>query len=297
LGAKHRSTGRFWSALIYWPTPINSSSWSLHSQQLLTKPEPQFPLHEEFVLFIFRCLLTGLAPEINRGYNEDLLDRIPVRTGHSSEPIVNYDDNHFDRRLPPQSSSNREYEEDQRKVHFRNGRRRMYGKDGHSRGSGIRNGVFDEGSSVSSDQRYGGSSEFVKMPPDYLRAPQKYLRTPPEFKTPPDYHRTTPEFKTPPDFTKTPPEFAKTHSHAGHQSHSNQLLNLRAALNEKELQLVELREQHITILNRAAESRQNWEEALKSKDRVIVQLQKTLQHKKTQLDRFYFCYHEFPDSY
>lgn len=240
--------------------------------------------------------------DVNRGYNEDLLGRPPARTGHGSEPNINYDDNHFDRRLPPQSSGNREYEEDQRKLHFRNRRRRMYGKDGHTRGSGTRNGDFDEGSSVSSDQRYGGSSGFAKMPPDHLRTTQDHLRTPPEFKTPPEYVRITPEFKTPPeyktppDFTKMPPEFSKTQSHGGHQSHSNQLLNLRAALNEKELQLVELREQHITILNRAADARQNWEEALKSKDRVIVQLQRTLQHKKLQLDRLYFCYHESADS-
>ena len=247
--------------------------------------------------------LAGSHPDLNRGYHEDLISRPPARTEHSSEPNVNYDDNHFDRRLPPQSTNNREYDEDQRKVHFRNGRRRMHGNDGRTRFSGVGNGIFDGTSSVSSDQRYGDLSWLDKMPPDYLRTPQEYLRTPPEFKTPPDYTWTTPEFrtppeyKTPPDFTKKQPEFAKSHSHGGHQSHSNQLLNLRAALNEKELELVELREQHITILNRAADARQNWEEALKSKDRVIVQLQKTLQHKKTQLDRFCFYDHEFADSF
>ncbi|KAL2630491.1 hypothetical protein R1flu_015177 [Riccia fluitans] len=68
-------------------------------------------------------------------------------------------------------------------------------------------------------------------------------------------------------------------------NYGNKLLSLRAALNEKELQLVELREQHISVVNRAAIARKNWEDALKSKDQVIVQLQKALHVKKCELDR------------
>ncbi len=78
-------------------------------------------------------------------------------------------------------------------------------------------------------------------------------------------------------------------SHGGghaHQSFGNQLLSLRAALNDKELQLVELREQHISVVNRAAEARKNWEESLRSKDQVILQLQKALHHQKHALQRF-----------
>jgi hypothetical protein len=214
--------------------------------------------------------LVGSHCDPNRGHNEDILGRPCVRTEHSSEPNVNYDDGHFGRRLPPQSSGGREFEEDQeqRKVRFRNGSRKMYGRDtAHDRSSGIRNeGAFDEESSVSSDRGYGALLGFAK--------------------TPQDYFRTLPEILTPPEFTKTSPEFAKSKTHSEHQSHGNQLLNLRAALNEKELQLVELREQHIIVLNRAADARENYEEALQSKDRVIFQLQRTLQHKKTQHDRY-----------
>jgi len=78
-------------------------------------------------------------------------------------------------------------------------------------------------------------------------------------------------------------------SHGGghaHQSFGNQLLSLRAALNDKELQLVELREQHTSVVNRAAEARKNWEESLRSKDQVILQLQKALHHQKHALERF-----------
>ncbi|BBN07978.1 hypothetical protein MPTK1_4g07780 [Marchantia polymorpha subsp. ruderalis] len=68
-------------------------------------------------------------------------------------------------------------------------------------------------------------------------------------------------------------------------NYGNKLLSLRAALNEKELQLVELREQHISVVNRGAIARKNWEDALKSKDQVIIQLQKALHAKKCELDR------------
>ncbi|KAG6552775.1 hypothetical protein Mapa_005723 [Marchantia paleacea] len=68
-------------------------------------------------------------------------------------------------------------------------------------------------------------------------------------------------------------------------NYGNKLLNLRAALNEKELQLVELREQHISVVNRGAIARKNWEDALKSKDQVIIQLQKALHARKCELDR------------
>ncbi|CAM6114509.1 unnamed protein product [Calypogeia fissa] len=69
------------------------------------------------------------------------------------------------------------------------------------------------------------------------------------------------------------------------QTYGNRLLGLRAALNEKELQLVELREQHISVVNRAAIARKNWEVAITSKDQVIVQLQKALHLKKCKLER------------
>ncbi|XP_073392257.1 uncharacterized protein [Physcomitrium patens] len=227
--------------------------------------------------------VSSLHLDPNRGYNEDPLGRQSMRASHSSEPNVNCDGDHFDRRLPPQSSGNREYEEchnqEHRKVRFRNGGRSMCrSKDTLTRNSGIRNGgCFDDGiSSVSSDQRCG----CLPGPPNETL---DYVLTPPERKTTPDFINTPPEYKSSSNFIKASPEYAK--GHAGHFSHGNQLLNLRVALNEKELQLVELREQHITLLNRATDARQNWEEALKSKDRVILQLNRTLQHMKSQLDR------------
>ncbi|KAG0558833.1 hypothetical protein KC19_10G058300 [Ceratodon purpureus] len=216
--------------------------------------------------------LVGPQLDLSRGYNEDLVGKPRGRAGHGSEPNGNvYDEGHCDRRLPPQSSGDRGYEEDQeqRKVRFRSRGRKVYGKETTPDRiiSGVRNeGAFDEESSLSSDRGYGGLSGFPKTPPDYFRTP--------------------PEILTPPEFAKTPPDqFAKSKTHGEHQSHGNQLLHLRAALNEKELQLVELREQHIIVLNRAADARQNWEEALQSKDRVILQLQRTLKHNKTLHDR------------
>lgn len=70
------------------------------------------------------------------------------------------------------------------------------------------------------------------------------------------------------------------------QNYGNRLLNLRAALNEKELELVELREQHISVVNRAAIARTNWEDAITSKDQVIAELQKALHLKKCELERY-----------
>eukprot|EP00983_Pelagomonas_calceolata_P073643 1152209-Pelagomonas_calceolata.AAC.5 len=43
------------------------------------------------------------------------------------------------------------------------------------------------------------------------------------------------------------------------------LLQLRAGLNEKELELIELREQHVQLAARSQEARTNWEAALTSK--------------------------------
>lgn len=245
--------------------------------------------------------LVGSYSHPNQGYDEDFLCRARARTGYGTEVAEPSNDDRFDRRLPPQSSGNmklnepeKDQDQEQRKVHFRNGGRKMYVKDAHDLNSSIKNGVaFDEESSVSSDCEYGGPSRFPKMPQDYLRTHSE-LKTPPKLKTPPDV-KTPPELKTraqflpPPDIAKTSPKFVKSDGYGERQSHGNQLLNLRAALSEKELQLVELREQHLNILNRAADARQNWEEAIQARDRVILQLQRKLQHKESQLDRFYFC--------
>lgn len=209
--------------------------------------------------------------DLNRGYNEDIVGKPPSPTCHSSQPNFNYNHDQFDQRFLPQSSSNRECDEDQdqRTIRLENGSKRIYGKDrAYVQGSCIKQGVLDEGSLVSNDYEYIGSSRLAKTPSSYLKVPS--------------------ELKKPSYFSKTLPEFTKIQSHGGHQSYNNQLLNLRATLNEKVLQLVELQEQHVTVFNQAANACHNWKEALKSKDRIILQLQRELQQKKSQFDRFYF---------
>lgn len=61
--------------------------------------------------------------------------------------------------------------------------------------------------------------------------------------------------------------------HAGKQ---DEVLKLKAALNEKEMELIELREQHMQLVARSQEARANWEAALDSKDRAIGQLEEAL---------------------
>ncbi|KAK3264136.1 hypothetical protein CYMTET_27100, partial [Cymbomonas tetramitiformis] len=61
------------------------------------------------------------------------------------------------------------------------------------------------------------------------------------------------------------------------------VLQLKAALTEKDLELVELREQHLTLATRCAEARNNWEDALQAKDRAIKQLEEALSAKERAL--------------
>lgn len=194
--------------------------------------------------------MAGMFVENSRAYDEDLLERT---TGAlRNEPKrSNYDEDRFDRRLPPQSNnSNRGFDEDMSEHwpgdHLRNGGgKHIYNIDNVlDRKSGARN-VNNNRSNFDEEESLIGNDHGYSVHP----------------------------------------EFAKKKSHYSQQTHGNQLLTLRAALNEKELQLVELREQHISVVNRAADARVNWEEALKSKDRVILQLQKALQYKKSALER------------
>ena len=53
----------------------------------------------------------------------------------------------------------------------------------------------------------------------------------------------------------------------------NELLWVKANLNEKELELAELREQHLSLVKQSEQARVNWEEALTSKDRAIEQME------------------------
>lgn len=64
-----------------------------------------------------------------------------------------------------------------------------------------------------------------------------------------------------------------------------QLTNLRIALNDKEMQLVELRDQHVELVNRSAEARENYEEAIRCKDNVIQQLQEVINGKRAMFCR------------
>ncbi|GFH22908.1 uncharacterized protein HaLaN_20439, partial [Haematococcus lacustris] len=63
-----------------------------------------------------------------------------------------------------------------------------------------------------------------------------------------------------------------------------ELLSLRSALNEKELELIELREQHVQLVARSQEARTNWEAALASKDRAISQLEEALEARQRAIE-------------
>eukprot|EP01018_Ginkgo_biloba_P038984 Gb_19543 [translate_table: standard] len=69
------------------------------------------------------------------------------------------------------------------------------------------------------------------------------------------------------------------------KNYASKLLNLRAALSEKELQLVELRVQYNSLVNKSVEAHRSWEEALKAKDRIIEQLHKSFRAKLHALKR------------
>eukprot|EP00198_Chlamydomonas_reinhardtii_P000169 XP_001689504.1 predicted protein [Chlamydomonas reinhardtii] len=64
-----------------------------------------------------------------------------------------------------------------------------------------------------------------------------------------------------------------------------ELLNLRAALNEKDLELIELREQHVHLVARTHEARNNWEAAMSSKDRAILQLEEALASRQRAVEQ------------
>eukprot|EP00798_Chlamydomonas_sp_ICE-L_P025727 gene25727-11385_t len=66
----------------------------------------------------------------------------------------------------------------------------------------------------------------------------------------------------------------------GHYAGNNELLHLRSSLNEKELELIELREQHVQLV----EARSNWEAALASKDRAILQLEEALASRQRSIE-------------
>eukprot|EP00240_Pyramimonas_obovata_P005947 CAMPEP_0118953096 /NCGR_PEP_ID=MMETSP1169-20130426/55956_1 /TAXON_ID=36882 /ORGANISM="Pyramimonas obovata, Strain CCMP722" /LENGTH=340 /DNA_ID=CAMNT_0006900467 /DNA_START=195 /DNA_END=1214 /DNA_ORIENTATION=+ len=61
------------------------------------------------------------------------------------------------------------------------------------------------------------------------------------------------------------------------------IMQLKAALSDKELELIETREAHLTLATRCAEARGNWEEALGAKDRAIAQLEEALASKEEAL--------------
>ncbi|KAF6253880.1 hypothetical protein COO60DRAFT_1462988 [Scenedesmus sp. NREL 46B-D3] len=63
-----------------------------------------------------------------------------------------------------------------------------------------------------------------------------------------------------------------------------QVIRLKAALNEKDMELIELREQHMQLVARSQEARANWETALDTKDRAITQLEEALESSKRALD-------------
>ena len=52
-----------------------------------------------------------------------------------------------------------------------------------------------------------------------------------------------------------------------------ELLWVKAALNERELALAELKEQHVALVRQSEAARVNWESALQSKDRALEQLE------------------------
>ncbi|KAK9803970.1 hypothetical protein WJX72_009211 [[Myrmecia] bisecta] len=80
------------------------------------------------------------------------------------------------------------------------------------------------------------------------------------------------------DTADTGPDFSR----AGVQ---DEVVWLRSTLNEKETELLELREQHIRLIHRSQEARQNWEAALASKDRAIAQLEEALAAQKHALEQ------------
>eukprot|EP00775_Hariotina_reticulata_P011860 gene11860-12004_t len=64
----------------------------------------------------------------------------------------------------------------------------------------------------------------------------------------------------------------------------DEVIRLKAALNEKEMELIELREQHMQLVARSQEARANWETALDSKDSAIAQLEEALASRQRALD-------------
>eukprot|EP00899_Mesostigma_viride_P010064 jgi/Mesvir1/19059/Mv12819-RA.3 len=59
-------------------------------------------------------------------------------------------------------------------------------------------------------------------------------------------------------------------------SQMDHVLWLKSALSEKDLEMAELRQQHQKLVERSAEARENWEEALRAKDRAIAQMEEAL---------------------
>ena len=66
---------------------------------------------------------------------------------------------------------------------------------------------------------------------------------------------------------------------------TRQLLQLQSALNEKELELLELRELHVQLVARSQAARINWEAALASKDRAILQLEEALASRQRAIEQ------------
>ncbi|EFJ37133.1 hypothetical protein SELMODRAFT_403262 [Selaginella moellendorffii] len=69
------------------------------------------------------------------------------------------------------------------------------------------------------------------------------------------------------------------------KGYGNQLLTLRAELSEKELQLVEIQQQHNKLICRSTDAFKRLEVAIKTKDQVIWQLHQALQNKQNDLER------------
>lgn len=65
----------------------------------------------------------------------------------------------------------------------------------------------------------------------------------------------------------------------------DEVLRLRAALNEKEMELIEMREQHMQLMARTQEASTNWEGALAAKDNAISQLEEALISRQKMLDQ------------
>ena len=56
-------------------------------------------------------------------------------------------------------------------------------------------------------------------------------------------------------------------------------------MNDKDLELLELREQHVQLVSRSQEARVNWEAALASKDRAILQLEEALASRQRAIEQ------------